>query len=238
MNKTFAGIILLVMFAVQVVKATVITPSYTTFGALPVATFGGTGIPNDAVAISEFTEGNFSVVLGLTAHQRFDNPPLGNDGAGRFSAVTGGDAAHGQPGYARWNFGYYHNFSPELLDVDAAAAGYALRLYYDLDPSVGNDVSTFVVVDPIGINGATMDFENSLNLGMNSIFGLGFDPDLPGEYGLALGLYKDGIAVGTPSAILTTANDPSSVPDSGSTIALLSFCAIGIGSIRQRLKDA
>lgn len=80
------------------VYAVATVPTYTKFGSLQTATFGGTGIPNDAVAISEVSSGGFNVVLGLTAHQRYDNPPLGNDGAGRFTAVAGGDSAHGQPG--------------------------------------------------------------------------------------------------------------------------------------------
>jgi hypothetical protein len=43
-------------------------PVYDTFGALPQATFGGSGIPNDAVAIGTFSNpaGNFT--LGLAAH--------------------------------------------------------------------------------------------------------------------------------------------------------------------------
>src|SRR5687767_7285734 len=42
------------------------TPTYTTFGALPSAHFGGSGIPNHSVAITTVS----GVTLGLSAAQR------------------------------------------------------------------------------------------------------------------------------------------------------------------------
>lgn len=79
-----------------------ITPSYTTFGPLPAATFGGTGIPNSAVSITRVVNpsGGGDLTLGLTAHQRYDNPAVTNNGAGTFFAGAGNDSAHGAPNYA------------------------------------------------------------------------------------------------------------------------------------------
>lgn len=78
------------------------------FGPLPQATFNGTpfssGIPNTAV----MRGGVGGVTLGLTATQRYTNPPLTNDGAGTFTALAGVDP--GSPAgslYARWNFDFY-----------------------------------------------------------------------------------------------------------------------------------
>lgn len=72
------------------------------FGALPAATFGGSGIPNGSVVQS--TCGN--VTLGLTATQRFTSPALTNDGISTFFATPGFDAS--APGtYAKWNFDFY-----------------------------------------------------------------------------------------------------------------------------------
>ena len=86
-----------------------------TFGTLPGATFGGSGIPNNAVMISELAYGTGTITLGLTAHQRYSNPAPENDGAGNFWAKAGGDAGNGEPGYALWNVGYYSSVGPLSL---------------------------------------------------------------------------------------------------------------------------
>ena len=69
------------------------TPTFDTFGPLPQATFGGSGIPNDAVAQSTF-EG--TGILALSSTQRFFNPPVTNDGAGNYFAEPGSN--FGGPG--------------------------------------------------------------------------------------------------------------------------------------------
>ena len=66
------------------------TPTGGTFGSLPQATFGGSGIPNNAVQMGHNVGG---VDLGLTATQRFTSPALTNDGAGTFFATPGFDAS-------------------------------------------------------------------------------------------------------------------------------------------------
>ena len=66
-----------------------LTPEFTTFGPLPGATFGGSGIPNDAVAITTIVDGTTTITLGLTAHQRFASPAVTNNGAGVFTAQAG-----------------------------------------------------------------------------------------------------------------------------------------------------
>lgn len=220
--------------------AITIDPSYTSFGPLPQATFGGSGIPNDNVAKSEFTIDGYSVTLGLTATPRYDNPPLQNDGAGSFGALPGGDVSNGKPGYARWNVGYYVNINPEIMDYDPRE--FSLRLYYDKNGVIGNDVTTYLTIDPIFANGLTFDSENSLNSGMGSVFGPGFDPTVGGNYDFMLALFKGGDIVGTPAAInvnMSLSGEPlfRQVPDGGATAAMLGLGFAGCVAYRARRKS-
>lgn len=239
-NKLLLGIFALVvgLLQSQTAQAISIDPSYTTFGSMPEATFGGTGIPNNAVAISEFDTGQHHVKLGLTAHQRYSNPPLANDGAGNFGALTGGDAAHGQPGYGVWNFAYSININPDIYDWDPR--GKSIRLYYDLNPAVGNDVLSYITIDPIGINGPTFDSQNSLNLGMMSVFGPGFNPTVSGEYDFKLALFDGGSQLGDASAITVHVNSdgsipPTTVPDGGASAILLGLGFAGCMAYRKKV---
>ena len=78
-------------------------PTFDTFGPLPAATFGGSGIPNDSVAISTHViDGGPTITLGLTAHQRFFNPPLTNP-----SALFG----------AKWNFGWFVDLAARRCSI-------------------------------------------------------------------------------------------------------------------------
>ena len=67
-------------------SAGLISPTFDTFGSLPAATFGGNGIPNNAVAIATAGTG---LTIGLTAHQRYIGPNLTNDGQGTYTALAG-----------------------------------------------------------------------------------------------------------------------------------------------------
>ncbi|MBC8126351.1 MAG: hypothetical protein H8M99_04285, partial [Gloeobacteraceae cyanobacterium ES-bin-144] len=118
MTKRYISFLSAFVIGSASLSAISITPSFDSFGTLAAATFAGTGIPNDSVAISTFG----TTTLGLTAHQRYDNPALSNDGAGTFAAGVGNDAAHGQPTYAIWNFGFYYS------GIDS---GNQVKLYYD-----------------------------------------------------------------------------------------------------------
>jgi hypothetical protein len=82
-----------------------IAPDAIGFGALPTATFGGSGIPNIEVAQTTFN----GVTLGLSAAQRYSNAAVTSDGAGTFSAQLGEDTlsppSPSDP-LARWNFNH------------------------------------------------------------------------------------------------------------------------------------
>ena len=207
--------------------ATPITPTYETFGTLSGATFGGTGIPNNAVAITTIGD----VTLGLTAHARYSNPTVLNNGAGIFSAVNGGDvySSPPQPGYARWNFGWYAS--------NTGSGTYYLELRYDFDPGMGTEESDLGKIwGPFGPG----TLQDSWNLGM-TFLGTStppfltppaypsFDPNVSGEYSFAL-ILRDfsGNELGR-AAILVNA-----VPDGGATLGLLGASLVGLVALARR----
>jgi hypothetical protein len=226
---------LLCVAASVTLLATPITPTYTTFGTLSGATFGGTGIPNHAVAIT--TIGN--VTLGLTAHARYSNPLVLNNGAGVFTAVAGGDiytpAPNTQPTWARWNFGWYASSTD--------SANYLLELQYDFDPGVNTDDTVLgKIIMPFGPTplGLGTLLQNSWNLGMGFLdissppwvtppTYPSFDPNVSGEYSFAL-ILRDlsGKELGR-AAILVNA-----VPDGGATLGLLGVGLLGLVALARR----
>jgi hypothetical protein len=216
--------------------ASPIDPTFTTFGTLNGATFnpaGSSGIPNNAVAIttisSSYNNKNYNFTLGLTATPRYDNPVLENDGAGTFWAVSGGDVTRNSS-YARWNVGYYISVQPDLanfLGFSLITSPYSVRLYYDKNTAVDNDVMTSFSFP--------WETQDSQNLGMG-VFPVGtFDPNATGEYSFALVLLKDGTELGR-SAINVNVNETgkkplAAVPDGGSSLVLLGIALTGLGSI-------
>ena len=111
-----------------------------TFGSLPANSFGGSGIPTNAV----MKGGNHGVVIGLSATQRYSSPALTNDGAGTFFATPGySTGAPVNVGFADWNFDYF---------VGSATNHDYFTLFVDLDPAVGNSLGslaafTFITVE-------------------------------------------------------------------------------------------
>lgn len=180
------------------------TPIFDTFGPLPEATFGGTGIPNDAVAASrQIIAGDVTITIALSATQRFSNPALTNDGAGTYFAGTGSNfGGAGQSAFegALWNFNFFiavegaNGATPTLGD-------FQFDLFYDFDPAADNTKSELGRIDlsavfaAEGLSGSTLS-EGSQNL----LFGFlatpfapfvfpgsgSFDPDALGEYTIGL----------------------------------------------------
>lgn len=182
-----------------------ITPTFGSFGALPGASFSGTGIPNANVAITTFSQPLVSLsalTLGLTATQRCDSTsgsqvcgtPLTNDGAGTFTAQSGAPFLSSLPvalpTYASWNIGFYAAGNTNL---------YAFKLLYDFNPAVGNAESTHgeAKLFTLGGNpGSSGLHQGSVNSGFGFLTtgvpgavsppAFTFDPNVNGEYSFAL----------------------------------------------------
>jgi hypothetical protein len=184
---------------------------YDSFGEFPDATWGGTGIPNDAVAASrQIIDGDTTITVAMNATGRFSNPQLTNNGAAVYFATPGsnfgGNNESATEG-ALWNWNYY-------IDIDSpdkVLADYQIDIWYDFDPSgpraccdlTGSgriDVTAFLLAQAP----ATTLVEDSQNLLFNFLAvdnapflfspSGSFDPD-------ALGNYQFAITVTTGGAI-------------------------------------
>lgn len=203
--------------------ATTISPSGTPLGTLSGATFGGTGIPNTAVETTTYSQNQNQIVLGLTATQRYSNPALGNDGVGTFFATTGQNTGlDGLPHSLgpTWNFDYYIGLT------DVSGTGYTFKLLYTDNTTGAAGSVNFGSANTSGVS------QDSWNLSMGFLSGIGFDPNNAHDYGFELeALNVDG-AVLAHTAINV---DVNSVPDASSTALLLGlgFTGLAVLGLRQ-----
>jgi len=194
---------------------------YDTFGSLSAATFGGSGIPNNAVAITTLANG---VILGLSATQRYSgNPAPTNNGAGVFQAVSGAYGAGDN--LARWNFDFYvgganfNDYTYKLFGDYSAAIG-------DADSSYLNISADFLEAPDSTNPNVPNTIQNSENMGFGTEFAQ-FDPGAAGQYGFYLAAFdRAGAEIGR-SAILVN------VPEPG-TLALAGLALVGMASLRRR----
>lgn len=122
-----------------VIPGAPVDPVADTFGAIPAATFGGSGIPNTAMAISTVVDAGNTITLGIAATPRFSGTNVSNDGMGSY-VVAAGD---GDPGLAKWNFSFYTN----IADGAGSFADYRFEVGYDLDSTDGNALGTLGTID-------------------------------------------------------------------------------------------
>jgi len=192
--------------AAAMLTASAAAPAFTIyddFGAFPDATWGGTGIPNDAVAASrQFIDGDTTITVAMNATGRFSNPQLTNNGAAVYFATPGsnfGGSGESTNEGALWNFNSYVAIdSPDKVLTD-----YQIDVWYDFDPAgprsccdlTGSgriDLTAFLAAtDP----SATL-FEDSQNLLFNFLSvdnppflfspSGSFDPDATGNYQFAI----------------------------------------------------
>jgi len=231
-------------------QASSVVPTFDRFGPLPEATFGGTGIPNDAVAVTEIVDDGNTITLGLTAHQRFANPPLSNDGAGTFTATTG--ANFGDPTGATmpssikgatWNFAFFMK-----IEGGGTFDDYQFDVLYDFDPGAGTDEADHGILDinaAILAGGGTLSDFTLVQGSQNSLFGFlndgslpfitppsfsPFDPNVQGEYSFALITSQDEAELGRSAIVVNVVPEPSSLALAGCGALGL----IGAAGLRRR----
>lgn len=189
-----------------------------THGSLSPDSFGGTGIPANDVMYSTYND----LTLALSAHERYVGP-LSSDSAGTFYSHTG----ESTPGNALWNFNFFIN----AADLNS----YSYKLTY------GTDSSTFSF-DPLSIGDnepllSTTTAGNSENLGF-AFAGLpiGFDPNVAGNYFFLLEAFSlTDLDQDNPLAQVAINVDVSSVPDGGTSVALLGMALTAGAALRRKL---
>lgn len=223
------------------------------FGPLAGATFGGSGIASNPVAISTITDGRKTITLGLAATQRFDanagiTGVAGSNNSGIYYANAGvydglPQSGTNESNFARWSFSYY-------IGVEGGkASDYLYRLYYDTNPGVNTTTGLGYINIPSLLESG---YQNSLNLGFAylsnplAVFGgvtkptfPSFDPNARGQYSFSLVAYRKAGFFGTTygaqvgegtSMVVNTVPEPA-------TLAMFSILTIGAaGAYRRRKK--
>lgn len=235
MKMRLIALCVLLMVAALPYNAQAASVTCGSFGTLAGATFGGSGIPNDDVCIGTFLDSGNTITLGLTATERFSNPPLTDDNAGTFYGVTGGDVANGQPTYARDNFDFY---------LSQTGGSYCYTLLYDLNPAAGTPEAGLGSFN-FGCGSGAGTVQDSWNQGFAFLAGAPggpFNPNVAGEYSYVLSFTNQlGAAplgrVAINVNVTADGQPPAAVPEPASLLLLGSGLA-GAGWRAKRQRKA
>lgn len=237
--KFLARTIMAITVAIFVLPASTVlaAPTFDRFGPLPEATFGGSGIPNEHVAVTTrdlvILEGEpITLTLGLTAHQRFFNPPLSNDGAGTFTATTGTSFSPGGLEGALWNFAFFVGVEGATIE-QLVAEDYSFLLSFDFDPGETVDPGTILLNLATGnvVQGSQNLLFGFLSSGIAGIVfppAGSFDPNAPGLFSFAL------TAINTMSGAFATVSIDVRVIPVPATVLLFGFGLAGLALARRR----
>lgn len=214
MKTSKSRVIFLAVLALHVIRGQALaTPQFTSFGPWPEATFGFSGVPNTAVAITTAA----GVTLGLTANLRSDNSVLSNNGAGTFYAAPGVDSAYPQSGSGLWNFDIYTATGSTFVNDGL----YRVTLLWDQDPAVDNS-GPIIPLSNWGLN-----VQGSLSPAFG--FYSDFDPNATGQYSFALVLSHNGVEVARSAIDVNVVSE--NVPERTSTWSLLSLGVLLLGFV-------
>lgn len=236
----------ILIFALLAPKMALAITIYDDFGSFPDATWGGNGIPNNAVATSrQIVDGDVTITLAMSATQRYSNPALGNNGAGIYYAGTGSNFGGNNQSTtegALWNFNYYirvegaNGATPVLTD-------YQFDLFYDFDPASNTPMTSLGKWDLTASVAATdpsltiaQDSQNLmfsfLEVGIPGFVtppGGAFDPDVIGNYQFAIEVSGGGFNLETVAMEVQTVPIPAAVWLFGSGL-------LGLAGIARRKK--
>lgn len=199
-----------------------------TFGSLPPESFGGDGIPTDAVMLNTFG----GVTLGLSATQRFDSPALANDGAGTFYATTGVQSQGGCLTCATWNFDWFIG--------GESVASYSYRLLYDFDPALGNGGHGSLDLYLSFVNAGSENLGFAWLAGSFAPFYTGpgylpFDANADGNYTFALQQFDANLnLVGSVGMEVVVGDGAASTVPEPATMTLLATGLAGLAASRRR----
>ncbi len=232
MRKVFSAVVAALTFAsVASAQAPV-----GTFGSQPGITWGGTGIPNNAVQTNS-NAASTGITLALSVSQRCgmtwqavyacDGAPITDNGAGTFYALAGTGNVTPSPAnpYANWNFNWYIG--------GQGLQNHSVKLTWDFNPAP-NAGSGPTTTSPLGGFGFyPAGTQNSWNLGMDFLDVTTllptFDPNAVGEYAFKLEAFDArGNSVAVSSILVntsTTVPEPSTYVLMASGLAALGFMA-------------
>ncbi len=240
MTNRFYGSIAAVIFAISLPGIASAWTIYDDFGAFPDATWGGSGIPNDAVAASmQIVNGEDTIRIAMSATERFSNPPVGDNGAAVYTAGTGsnfGGASESTTEGALWNWNFFIDISgPGVL------ADYQIDLYYDLDAAASADFSLAGLgkIDiTAGILAGVDPFVTLVEGSQNNLFAFlgvdipgildapdftAFDPDAVGNYQYAITVSRAGFGVDAVAMEVNVVPIPAAVWLFGSALGFLGW---------------